>query len=53
MNSAQPLEHKAVADNDALFLERVTAIADGPLAALAYSIDQEGHYPLDIIRSLG
>lgn len=51
MNSVQPLDPTAPAD--AALLARVEAIADGPLAALAYRIDQEGHYPLEIIRALG
>ncbi|AVA35856.1 acyl-CoA dehydrogenase family protein [Cupriavidus metallidurans] len=37
----------------ALVMERVTAIADGPLAESAYRIDREGYYPLDVMASLG
>ncbi len=52
MNSLQSLPAEAPDHADAL-LERVADIADGPLAALAYRIDQEGHYPLEIMRALG
>ncbi|MCQ6263501.1 acyl-CoA/acyl-ACP dehydrogenase [Alcanivorax sp. MM125-6] len=52
MNSAQPLD-VTPPDSDAALLERVDEIAAGPLAALAYRIDQEGHYPLEIIQALG
>lgn len=38
---------------DQQVIERVTAIADGALADAAYRIDHEGHYPLDIMASLG
>lgn len=39
--------------SDDQVMERVTAIADGPLADAAYRIDHEGHYPLEIMASLG
>ncbi len=34
-------------------LERVRAIASGPLARDAERIDREGHYPVDLLRELG
>lgn len=34
-------------------LARVNAIAGGPLRAVVNRIDQEGHYPLEVIASLG
>ena len=34
-------------------LARVRSIASGPLAIDAERIDRQGHYPLDILRSLG
>ncbi len=49
MNSAQPLD-VTPPDSDAALLERVDEIAAGPLAALAYRIDQEGHYPWRLSR---
>ena len=42
----------AVSDRSAM-LERVRAIAQGPLARDAERIDREGFYPRDILRSLG
>lgn len=55
------LDSSAVADapaqrddwQDARVIERVTQIARGPLATLAPRIDAEGHYPLDVMASLG
>lgn len=41
------------ATSEEAVLDRVTAIANGPLRAIVNRIDQEGHYPLDIIASLG
>lgn len=38
---------------DAQVMERVTAVANGPLSDAAYHIDHEGHYPLEIMASLG
>ncbi len=40
------------ASRDAM-IARVRAIAQGPLARDAERIDREGHYPLDILQSLG
>jgi alkylation response protein AidB-like acyl-CoA dehydrogenase len=34
-------------------VDRVRAIAQGPLAKDAERIDRQGHYPLDILRALG
>ena len=39
--------------SDSQVMERVTTIADGALADAAYRIDHEGHYPLDLMGSLG
>lgn len=38
---------------DAMVMERVTSISDGPLAEAAYRIDHEGHYPKEIMAGLG
>lgn len=35
------------------WVEAVRAFAQGPLAARASAIDQEGHYPADLLRALG
>ncbi|HEV7817185.1 MAG TPA: acyl-CoA dehydrogenase family protein, partial [Janthinobacterium sp.] len=48
-----PLSVFDPAGPDQQVMARVTGIADGPLAALAYRIDHEGHYPLGIMASLG
>lgn len=34
-------------------LDAVTAIADGPLADMAFRVDHEGYYPLDVMGALG
>jgi len=39
--------------DDAAIVQRVTAIADGPLAQAAGRIDRDGHYPLEIMAALG
>jgi alkylation response protein AidB-like acyl-CoA dehydrogenase len=39
--------------SDAQVMARVTEVANGPLADAAYRIDHEGHYPLEIMSSLG
>ena len=45
-------EGSRAAARDAL-VERVRAIAQGPLAREAERIDREGHYPRDILQALG
>ena len=42
----------AASTRDAM-IERVRVIAQGPLARDAERIDREGHYPLDLLQSLG
>jgi hypothetical protein len=39
--------------SDAQVIAQVTAVADGALADAAFRIDHEGHYPIDLMASLG
>lgn len=50
MNSAL---QRATDDIAPVHMERVRAIAEGPLAALANRIDHDGYYPLEVLADLG
>jgi alkylation response protein AidB-like acyl-CoA dehydrogenase len=48
-----PTSVPAKGSSDSAVIEQVTAIAEGPLRAAVTRIDQHGHYPLEIMASLG
>jgi alkylation response protein AidB-like acyl-CoA dehydrogenase len=50
---AVPMSLPGTGLSDEAIIEQVTAIAEGPLRAAATRIDQHGHYPLEIMASLG
>jgi alkylation response protein AidB-like acyl-CoA dehydrogenase len=51
VTTATPMSGTGLSDE--AVIQQVTAIANGPLRAAVTRIDQHGHYPLEIMASLG